>query len=103
MKTPLLFVGIFIAFFSPMLHAQVYLKQVTDINTGNGDSRPSSLTVVNNKLFFIAYNGTENKLFVTEGTDASTKLLGPASGQSYSFTSITGYKNKVYFSYNDLV
>ena len=59
MKTPLLFAGIFIALFSTVLHAQVNVEQVKDINPGNGDSRPSSLAKAGNKLFFIAYDGDE--------------------------------------------
>lgn len=103
MKTPLLFTGIFIALLTPFLQAQVNVKLVKDINPGFGDSRPFSLAIANNKLFFIAYDGTDYKLFVSDGTEAATKLLGPPSGQGYSFNSITAYKNKVFFSYNDLV
>jgi len=100
MKKHLLFT--FIAFcFCTLLNAQVNVKQVKDINPGNGGSNPSTFAIANNKLFFIAYNGTDYELYVTEGTEATTTALGPTGAAGNSPTYPVAYKDKVYFTAKD--
>jgi ELWxxDGT repeat protein len=51
--------------------------QVKDIYAA-GSSSPQDLTVVGDRVFFIAYDGTDNKLWVTDGSKAGTIPLSGA-------------------------
>ena len=84
----------------PASHAQI-IQNVKDINTASTGSYPTDFTIANNKMFFraIGNSGTYG-LWVTEGTDATTQMLSPATG-SLNFPEIISYRNKIYFSFND--
>lgn len=81
------------------------IEEVKEINNGpNGSASPNNFVIANNKLFFIATDEINyTKLWVTEGTGATTQLLGPMSGVIGSISGLVSYKGKVYFSYNDNV
>ena len=99
MKKYILFSSIFIAavLSAP---AQVF-ELVKEINTA-GNSYPSSFTSANNKLFFIATDNVNyNKLWVTEGTAATTQFIGPAGSVIGSISNLVSYNNKLFFSCND--
>lgn len=84
----------------PASHAQI-IQNVKEINTVASGSYPTDFTVANNKLFFLAIgNSGTYGLWVTEGTDATTQMLSPATG-SLNVPDIISYRNKIYFSYND--
>lgn len=99
MKKHLLFAFLFCFTLS---HAQVVIKQVKDINP-SGDSRPFYFAATSSKLFFIASDGGDNRLFATQGTEGTTIKLGPATGKGYTLNSVVSYKNKVYFPFDDNV
>ncbi len=79
------------------------IERVKEINTGpNGSAYPHDLVIANNKLFFIATDNVNyTKLWVTEGTDATTLFLGPATGVIGSISNLVSFKDKVYFSYDN--
>jgi ELWxxDGT repeat protein len=82
-------------------HTQT-LELVKEISTGFGSSNPYNFTVAANKLFFVAKDDANQfKLYVTEGTAATTQLLGPASGQNGTIYSMIGYNSKLFFTCND--
>jgi ELWxxDGT repeat protein len=62
-------------------------SELKDINpTGNSD--PTSLTVVGNRLFFIASDGATSKLWVTNGTLGGTIPL--SDGYAYELVNVNG-------------
>ena len=76
---------------------------VSDINQ-SGSSSPTHLTVIGNKIVFVAYNDdVGDELFVTDGTTAGTQLLKDINqtGASYigNFVTMGG---KAYFTANDV-
>lgn len=79
-------------------------EMVADINTGNGDAEIQYLTEYNGKLYFAASTpATGRELWVTDGTQAGTKLVkdinpGPDSGE---VRYLTVYNGKLYFGAND--
>lgn len=78
------------------------LELVKDISTGNGNSNPYSFTAVGSKLFFIATDDAyQIRLYVTEGTGASTQLLGPATASNGSIGNLVAYNGKLFFSCSD--
>ena len=78
------------------------LELVKEISTGFGSSNPYNFTAAANKLFFVAKNDTNQfQLYVTEGTAATTLLLGPASGLNGTIYSMIAYNNKLFFTCND--
>ncbi|MBC7936604.1 MAG: hypothetical protein H7Y86_14735 [Rhizobacter sp.] len=88
-------------FFFINLQAQT-LELVKEISTGFGSSNPYNFTVAANKLFFVAKDDANQfKLYVTEGTNATTLLLGPAAGLNGSINNLVAYNNKLFFSCND--
>ncbi|RYY70894.1 MAG: hypothetical protein EOO13_05035 [Chitinophagaceae bacterium] len=83
------------------LNAQT-LELVKEISTGFGSSNPYNFTVAGGKLFFVAKDDANQfKLYVTQGTNASTELLGPPTGINGTIYSAIAYNNKLFFTYND--
>lgn len=60
---------------------------VKDLNPGSGDSRPHSLVVVEDKLFFLAET-PQNGLWKTDGTQAGTELIKSFNYEFSMFRSI---------------
>ncbi len=80
--------------------AQVF-ELVKEVHTA-GSSYPSSFTAANNKLFFIATDNVNyNKLWVSEGTPATTQFIGPPGSVIGSISNLVSYNNKLFFSCND--
>jgi len=85
-------------------------KMVKDIFTGKdrysnvNSSNPNSLTVMNNKLYFRAKNASGHELWVSDGTDAGTKMVKDiyAGINTSNPTNLTLMNNKLYFSARDL-
>ncbi|MEO7523771.1 MAG: ELWxxDGT repeat protein [Ferruginibacter sp.] len=78
------------------------LELVKDINTGSGSSNPYNFTAADNKLFFVAKaDDNQFRLYVSEGTAATTQLLGPATGLNGTIYSMIAYNNKLFFTCND--
>lgn len=85
--------------FSLTVHAQT-LELVKEISTGN--SNPYNFTAAAGKLFFVAKDDANQfKLYVTEGTAATTQLLGPAAGLNGTIYSMIAYNNKLFFTCKD--
>lgn len=76
------------------------LSLVADINSGFNDSSPRYLTEYNGKIYFVAGNGTNHKLYSSDGTTAGTELVGPTIGNGVVWY-LTKYNNKLYFIYDD--
>lgn len=75
---------------------------VKDIHKGSRKSSyPNSFTVLNNKVYFSANNGTVgNELWETDGTEAGTKLVKDitTSGNTFSYNdTFLVLNNKIYF------
>ncbi len=79
------------------------IVEVKEINNApNGNAFPGNFVIAGNKLFFIAIDEINySKLWVTEGTEATTQLLGPMSGVIGTISGLVSYNGKVYFCYND--
>lgn len=78
------------------------LELVKEISTGFGSSNPYNFTAAANKLFFVAKDDANQfKLYVTEGTGATTALLGPAAAQNGTIYSMIAYNGKLFFTCND--
>ncbi|MEO6718896.1 MAG: hypothetical protein ABIN67_00980 [Ferruginibacter sp.] len=72
------------------------LEMVKDINPGSSNSYPNNLTVAGNKLFFLAAdNSGYQKLWVTQGTTATTILL--VDQILMQTQKLYAYNGKVYF------
>jgi ELWxxDGT repeat protein len=82
---------------------------VRDINSGSGDSFPSSLTAINGVLFFAAYDGPVRgrELWKSDGTEVGTALVKDintdmAADAGYSSPSFfTNVNGTLFFSAND--
>lgn len=78
-------------------------RQVMEINS-SGSSNPRNFVVVNNKLFFIADDGTRGEeLWISDGTATGTRLvkdINPGASDS-SIYSPTKVGNKLFFVAND--
>lgn len=84
-------------------NAQSTITMVKDIYVGgNNYSDPSAFQEMDGKLYFLAYDGVNvgQTIWVTDGTEQGTSLVGPTSGKGGIFH-ITPYKNKLYFYYDD--
>lgn len=77
------------------------MQMVKDLNPGFASSYPRGLTVANGKLFFAAdiNNTGQFKLYLTEGTSATTQQLLAVDGSNIQ--NLIAYKNKIYFSCHD--
>ncbi|MFM7264829.1 MAG: ELWxxDGT repeat protein, partial [Cyanobium sp.] len=80
--------------------------QLLDLNLGGGSSDPQSLTVVGERLFFRAYDGSRWDLYATSTeTGVPTRLNIPnLTTNSYYIDSFTETGSRLYFrswSYND--
>ncbi len=101
MRIPLCITSILLSSFFISANAQT-LELVKEISTGFGSSNPYNFTVAANKLFFVAKDDANQfKLYVTEGTAATTQLLGPASGLNGTIYSMIAYNGKLFFTCND--
>jgi ELWxxDGT repeat protein len=67
---------------------------VTDLAPGEASSNIGGLFSFNGKMYFDAYNGSENGLWESDGTAAGTFLLAPNVGA----TNFTAVNNTLYFS-----
>jgi ELWxxDGT repeat protein len=78
-------------------------RQIADINS-NGSSDPRNFVAINNKLFFIANDGTHGEeLWITDGTTAGTSLvrdIRPGAGDASLF-SLTKVGDKLFFLADD--
>ncbi|MEO6453490.1 MAG: ELWxxDGT repeat protein [Ginsengibacter sp.] len=98
----MIFFGVILFNCIAVSHAQdiVKVKETNTIPGGNG--YPFNLTSSNNKLFFTSNDNTNfNSLWVTEGTEATTQMLGPSTPVKNSVRNLISYKNKLYFSCDD--
>ncbi|MEO5889507.1 MAG: hypothetical protein ABIQ31_04600, partial [Ferruginibacter sp.] len=72
------------------------LEMVKDINPGGLNSYPNNLTVASGKMFFLAAdNSGYQKLWVTQGTEATTILL--VDQILMQTQKLYAYKGKIYF------
>ncbi|WP_445453725.1 ELWxxDGT repeat protein [Flavobacterium sp. 25HG05S-40] len=76
------------------------LSLVKDVNIGMDSSNPHYLTEFNGKIYFVAGNGTNFKLYSSDGTTAGTQLVGPTAGNGVVWD-LTVYNNNLYFTYDD--
>jgi len=72
---------------------------VKDINLGSNSSGINSLTKVNGRLYFTAWDGTTAGLFRSDGTAAGTELVAPA----WDATNLTDSNGTLYFSAVDSI
>ncbi|MDB5202367.1 MAG: hypothetical protein JWQ27_1776 [Ferruginibacter sp.] len=100
MKRLLLLLSLMPFFFSAPAQQ---LQLVKELNTNpGGHSYPYGFTVVGSKLFFIATNASfQVRLYVSQGTDATTELLGPSTATNGSISNLISYNGKLFFSCND--
>jgi ELWxxDGT repeat protein len=80
------------------------INRVRDINP-NGSSEPLELTVVNDKIYFTAWNvATGRELWITDGTSSGTALvkdIRTGIGQSSSPENLTKFGNQLLFTANN--
>lgn len=102
MKKHTLISILLLACLRPVSYAQ-NIELVKEINTaGTGNSYPFDFTVANKKLFFIAAGNTGSySLWVTKGTDVTTKTISPTTGPFNNIADIVSYNDKIYFSWDD--
>lgn len=102
MKKCTLITTLLLAYFMPAAYAQ-NIENLKDLNTtGTSNSYPFDFTIANKNLFFIAAgNSGTYSLWITKGTNASTKLISPTTGPLNNIADIVSYNDKIYFSYND--
>ncbi len=98
MKKTLL-IALIISLFSISSSGQS-LSLVADVNPGFNDSSPRYLTEFNSKIYFVAGNGLNHKLYSSDGTTAGTELIGPTIGNGVVWY-LTTFNNKLYFTYDD--
>jgi ELWxxDGT repeat protein len=78
------------------------LEKVKEISAGFGNSNPYLFTAAANKLFFVASDASfQTKLYVSEGTDATTMLIGPPATVNFSVSNLVAYNNKLFFYCDD--
>ncbi|MEO6730679.1 MAG: hypothetical protein ABIN01_05645 [Ferruginibacter sp.] len=95
MRKNLLFIIAFTMSLFSAVNAQL-LEMVKDINPGGSNSYPNNLTVSGNKLFFLAAdNSGYQKLWVTQGTTATTTLL--LDQILMQTQKLYAYNGKIYF------
>jgi ELWxxDGT repeat protein len=78
-------------------------SMVKDINLGTAASNPQSFAVLNNNLYFLAFDGTNYGLWKSDGTNAGTVLIRTLSQKvniTYYFN-LKNINNVLYFDYND--
>jgi len=89
---------------TPLTYTHRAAELVMDINTaGNGDSTPTQLTTIGNKVYFRATNGiVGQELWVSDGTTAGTRMVKDISTIDSSNPSSFGALDGVtYFSATD--
>ena len=101
MRKYLLIVSLLLSCFFITANAQT-LEKVAEISTGFGSSNPYNFTAVGNKLFFVAKDDVNQfRLYVTEGTAATTQAISPSTVQNGSIYSMISYNGKLFFTCND--
>lgn len=101
MKKYLLMTCFLAALFFYRLSAQ-NLESVTKVGVGNAGSNPFGFTVAAGKLFFVALDGaTTGSLYATEGTEATTTKVSPATIIGADFSSLVAFNGKLFFACND--
>ncbi|WP_347838783.1 T9SS type A sorting domain-containing protein [uncultured Draconibacterium sp.] len=79
-------------------------SMLVDINVGSGNGDPAEFTVMNDKVYFVADNGTGDQLFVTDGTAEGTMLVfEPNPGEDGEVDNLYACGGKLYFSAVDSV
>jgi ELWxxDGT repeat protein len=73
-------------------------KLVKDINPGPGNSYPTNMLVYNNKLYFTAFDGSNNYLWASDGTEAGTLVIEQVQISTSTPFTISG--GKLYFTAN---
>jgi len=103
MKTHLRLIIFFFLAIAPLAAQQPELLK--DINAGTGSSYIIYMTTLGGKAVFKATNtGTNNELWVTDGTADGTFMLreiNPSPSAGSSVTQITVYNSEAYFSADD--
>src|SRR5690554_5361818 len=91
-----------IALFSFCSFSQFTFELVKDINP-TGGSNPSQQALLNGKLYFQAYDGTNGyELWVTDGTTAGTQMIKDINPTGNSNpNSLTELNGKLYFEASD--
>lgn len=78
------------------------LSLVKDINTGPiNNSFPHYLLQYNNKLHFVAGDGSGHKLWSSDGTSQGTSFVGPILPANGIVRHLTACNGKLFFSYDD--
>ncbi len=98
----LLVVCLFLA--SPFITAQTFslVKDIAPLSSGFQNSFPAGFTLLNNKIYFTAFNGVGgHKLYETDGTAEGTLVVGPSVGAAGSVFYLTQYNGKLIFTYDD--
>jgi ELWxxDGT repeat protein len=76
-----------------------------DLNPGSADSNPTDLTVVNNRLFFVADDGTGRtgrELWMTDGSENPMRVVDLLQGSDSSNPSeLTDVNGTLYFAADD--
>ncbi len=101
MRKNLFIISLLLSCFFITANAQT-LEKVAEISTGFGSSNPYNFTAVGNKLFFVAKDDVNQfRLYVTEGTAATTQVISPSTVQNGSIYSMVSYNGKLFFTCND--
>jgi len=78
------------------------LESVIKVGVGNAGSNPYAFTVAAGKLFFVALeSATTAGLYATEGTEATTTKVSPATIVGASFSSLVAFNGKLFFACDD--
>ncbi len=100
MKFKTILLCLFIAVITKVTKSQT-LTLVKDINTSAlNNAFPQHLTLLNDKIYFVANDGISHKLYVSDGTDAGTLFIGPTAGNGIVYY-LNAYNNKLIFTYDD--
>lgn len=102
MKKILLFLIVFLC--SIKISAQSNITLIKDINQSYPDNtQPESLVEMDGKLYFLGYNGVSvgQKIYVTDGSEAGTSLVGPSIGTGSGIFNLTVSNGKMFFYYDD--
>ena len=67
---------------------------VADLNSGSGNGYPGNFVELNGKLYFLANNGTDKKIFVYDGTNPPTEI---AQGNLRAHQYLSKHDDKLYF------
>ncbi len=82
------------------------IELVADIAPGNADSNISYMTLYKEKVYFIATDGTGHTIWVSDGTEAGTKMafdLGTTNTSLGVNGFIVGRDDKLYFEFEGVI